>query len=86
MARFDIVREFERARATYKRVVTGADAPPAGPAQSVLYKYTDPDGEVFYLEKKKTSVRSPYTGKTFPAKPQRHTPAQISKDLKSGDD
>lgn len=51
--------------------------------QAILWKYTDPDGNVFYLEEKKlTGLRSPYTGKTFVPKPERHTPAQVGKEMK----
>lgn len=48
----------------------------------LLWKYTDPEGKDFYLEEKKTTVKSPYTGKSFSARPERHTPAQVGQDMK----
>ena len=51
-------------------------------AQPLLWKYTDPDGATFYLEEKKTTVKSPYSGKSFSARPERHTPAQVGKEMR----
>jgi hypothetical protein len=51
-------------------------------AAPVLWKYEDPEGHNFYLEEKKVSIRSPYTGKVFTAKPKRHTPAQVGQEMK----
>jgi hypothetical protein len=48
----------------------------------LLWKYTDPDGNNFYLEAKKTTVKSPFSGKSFTARPERHTPAQVGKEMK----
>lgn len=48
----------------------------------VLWKYTDPDGKNFYLEEKKTTIKSPFSGKSFSARPERHTPAQVGKEIK----
>lgn len=48
----------------------------------VLWKYTDPDGNNFYLESKKTTIKSPFSGKSFSARPERHTPAQVGKEMK----
>lgn len=56
---------------------------PSGPA--VLWKYTDPDGGVFFLEVKRTTgIRSPFSGKVLPGgqKPERFTPSQVGKELK----
>ncbi len=53
-----------------------------GLAQAILWKYTDPDGMTFYLEEKKTTVKSPFSGKSFSARPERHTPAQVGKEMK----
>jgi hypothetical protein len=51
--------------------------------QAILWKYTDPEGGVFYLEQKRmTGIRSPFNGKTFTPKPERHTPAQVGKEMK----
>lgn len=61
---------------------TAAKKPAAPPKAPVLWKYTDPDGNVFYLEEKKTTVRSPFNGKSFTAKPVKHTPSQVGQDLK----
>lgn len=55
----------------------------SGPA--VLWKYTDPEGGVFFLEVKRTTgVRSPFNGKVLPGgqKPERFTPSQVGKELK----
>lgn len=50
---------------------------------AVLWKYTDPDGQNFWLEKKRVSVRSPFSGKSFTAKPVRETLSGIGQDLRS---
>jgi hypothetical protein len=52
-------------------------------APAVLYKYTDDDGNEFWLSVKKTTIKSPYTGKSFSAKPQKASPSAVAKDLKS---
>lgn len=45
-------------------------AKPTGPVTpGILWKYTDPEGKVFYLEQKVVGpMRSPFTGKTFTPK------------------
>lgn len=49
-----------------------------------LYKYTDPDSGVdFYLPEKKTTVKSPYSGKSFSAKPEKFTMGDVGKELKT---
>jgi hypothetical protein len=53
---------------------------PGGAA--VLWKYTDPDGMDFYLEEKRTTIKSPFSGKSFAAKPKKHTPAQVGQEMK----
>jgi hypothetical protein len=54
-----------------------------GLGQPILWKYTDPDGgQNFYLEEKKMTIKSPYTGKVFSSRPERHTPAQVGKEMK----
>ncbi len=60
--------------ASYDRTVTAA--------ASVLWKYTDPDGKEFYLPSKLPTVKSPYSGKSFSQRPERYTPADVSKELK----
>lgn len=62
-----------------------ATPPPASPAttgQAVLWKYEDPEGNKFYLEVKKTTVKSPFTGKSFSTRPVKHTPSQVGKEMK----
>jgi hypothetical protein len=52
------------------------------PSAPLLWKYETPDGETFYLEVKRTTIKSPFTGKSFSARPIRHTPAQVGKELR----
>lgn len=40
-------------------------------AAAALWKYTDHEGRDFYLDEKKATLKSPYDGKVFSAKPQR---------------
>lgn len=48
-----------------------------------LFRYTCPEtGKDFYLPEKKTSVRSPYTGKNFTAKPEKDSLSDVGKELK----
>lgn len=51
-------------------------------AAPVLWKYTDPDGKEFYLTEKKMTIRSPYSGKSFAAKPTRENLGAIGKELR----
>jgi len=51
----------------------------------MLWKYVDPDGKEFWLKEKKMSVRSPYSGKTFTAKPVRETPSGVGQELRQED-
>lgn len=52
-------------------------------AAAVLFKYTDDDGNEFYLPEKKTSpLKSPYTGKSFTPKPERSSLTDVGKELK----
>jgi len=53
-----------------------------GGGLALLWKYTDPEGNTFYLEEKKMTIKSPYSGKSFSARPERHTPAQVGKEMK----
>jgi hypothetical protein len=63
-----------RIAATVKKPLSG---------QPILWKYTDEEARVFYLEEKKlTGVRSPYNGKVISGKPERFTPAQVGKEMK----
>ena len=53
---------------------------------AILWKYVDPDGEVFYLEERRMSTtRSPFSGKSFTAKPVRQSLTDIAKELRAGD-
>jgi hypothetical protein len=60
------------------RIVKEAAAP-------ILWKYEDTTGDApksFYLEEKRTTVRSPFTGKSFTARPKRHNLAQVGQEMK----
>lgn len=53
-------------------------------AAKVLWKYSDPEGNDFYLLKKQTgAVRSPYSGKSFTGKPERFSLTDLGKELKA---
>jgi hypothetical protein len=54
--------------------------PALGPV--VLWKYLDPEGRVFYLEEKKLTLKSPFSGKSFTTRPTRFTPAQVGQEIK----
>ena len=52
-------------------------------AAANLYKYTCPEtGQDFWTSKKQTTIRSPFTGKTFTAKPDRDTLSDVGKEIK----
>jgi len=52
-------------------------------ASPVMWKYVDPDsGQEFYLTERKTSVKSPWTGKAFSAKPEKLSLTNMVKDVK----
>jgi len=48
----------------------------------VLFKYQDPEGNTFWLDSKKTTIKSPYSGKSFSFKPERDSMFEVTKDLK----
>jgi hypothetical protein len=49
-----------------------------------LFKYTDPEtGQDFYLPEKKTTVKSPWTGKSISVKPEKFNMGDVAKELKS---
>jgi hypothetical protein len=50
--------------------------------QALLWKYEDPEGNVFYMEEKRTTVKSPFSGKTFTSHPHKFTPAQVGQEMK----
>lgn len=54
----------------------------AAPASMVLWKYVDADGKEFWLKEKRMTVKSPFSGKSFSAKPVRESPAGVGKDLR----
>jgi hypothetical protein len=54
----------------------------AAPTGNFLWKYTDPDGKDFYLRDKKMVIRSPYSGKSFSAKPVRENIGAVGKELR----
>ncbi len=61
----------------------GFKAPEAKTAAATLWKYTDGEGKVFFLETKTlTPLRSPYSGKTFTPKPERSPLSEVGKELK----
>lgn len=52
-------------------------------ASAMLFKYVDDEGKEFYLpERKMGTMKSPFTGKTFTAKPEKSTLNDVGKDLK----
>jgi hypothetical protein len=48
----------------------------------MLWKYTDPEGNEFWLKVKKMTVKSPFSGKNFTSKPVRETPSGVGTDLR----
>lgn len=65
------------ARVAAKSVQSAA---PGG--QAYLWKYADPDGKPFYLEEKKMTIKSPFSGKSFSAKPVKYNLMQVGKEIK----
>jgi hypothetical protein len=52
-------------------------------AATVLWKYTDDEGSVFYLtERVMGTLRSPYSGKSFVPKPEKVSLADVGQELK----
>ena len=48
-----------------------------------LFKYTDPEsGQDFYLPEKKTTVKSPWSGKSISVKPEKFTMGDVAKEVK----
>lgn len=67
----------EQAQAMVDRTATTKEA------GATLWKYTCPEsGQDFYLPKKMATVKSPYSGKSFSAKPEKASLADVSKELK----
>jgi len=50
--------------------------------QTFIWKYTDPEGNIFYLNERKMTIKSPTTGKSFAAKPVKFTLSQVGKEMK----
>jgi hypothetical protein len=56
-------------------------------AAGVLWKYTDEEGKEFYLEKRQSgTLKSPYSGKSFKAKPEKTSLADVGKGKKASDE
>jgi hypothetical protein len=51
-------------------------------AAPVLWKYVDDEGKEFFLTEKLMTIKSPYTGKSFKAKPEKHSLTDVGKGLK----
>jgi hypothetical protein len=52
-------------------------------AAAILYKYTCPEtGKDFWTESKQTSIKSPFTGKSFAAKPEKSSLGDVGKEVK----
>jgi hypothetical protein len=55
-------------------------------AAAILWKYVDPEGGIFYMDERRLSTtRSPFSGKSFTAKPVRQSLTDVAKELRSGD-
>ena len=73
----------DRQASLIARAETVVDSIEGRTAAANLWKYVCPEtGKDFYLPEKKMSVRSPYTGKTFTAKPDKDTLSDVGKELK----
>jgi hypothetical protein len=52
-------------------------------AAAILYKYTCPEtSKDFWTESKQTSIKSPFTGKSFSAKPEKSSLGDVGKEIK----
>jgi hypothetical protein len=66
-----------------KTLLEQAEALSSRIAATILWKYQDPDtGKVFYLTEKITTIRSPWTGKTFTTHPERASLAEVGLELR----
>ena len=69
-----------------QRILARADGLLHKTAASALYKYTDGEGGDFYLQEKKTgTLKSPFSGKSFTAKPEKSSMSDVGKGLKDED-
>lgn len=49
----------------------------------ILWKYVDPETQQeFFLAERKTTVKSPYTGKSFSTRPEKMTIPAVGKEMK----
>lgn len=70
----------KQASSIAERLAAGKNQQAGGPA--VLWKYVDPDGNEFWLKVKRMTVKSPFSGKSFPARPVREPPSEVGKELR----
>jgi len=55
-----------------------ATTAPKEAAATILWQYTTPEGEDFWMTSRHMTIRSPMTGKTFTTRPIRVTPGQMA--------
>ena len=61
----------------------GAEQDTSKTASAILFKYTCPEtGTDFWTEKKQTTIKSPFTGKSFAAKPEKSSLGDVGKEIK----
>ncbi len=73
----DLSAKLAKKHSQKKQQQVGAAAP------SQFWEYTDDEGNTFYLPRKLTTVRSPYTGKSMTGqKPTPVKPGEFSAELK----
>lgn len=66
-----------------QRILTKADRLLCRTAAGVLFKYTDDEGNSFFLPEKKTgTLKSPYSGKSLTARPEKSSLTEVGKGLK----
>lgn len=51
-------------------------------AAPILWRYFTPDGQTFYLEERRMTVRSPFDGKSFSARPMKMAPSQVGQAMR----
>jgi hypothetical protein len=75
----DLVNRLAAKKQTEKKQQAGGKT-----SVPVLWKYTDPDSsQDFYLTERKNTVKSPYSGKSFSAKPEKFNMGDVTKELKT---
>lgn len=76
-------RQAHLLNATVEMVEKIAAKKPVALSAPILWKYVDPEtNQEFFLTERKMTVRSPYSGKSFSAKPEKMTVPAIGKDLR----